>query len=322
MSKRRKRGNGTPTSAELPEAFRQRVGQLLGAEYEAFEQALEQSPPVSIRLNRDKPVGPAGRPVPWCTTGRYLEDRPVFTLDPHLHAGAYYVQEASSMLMEQALRASDLLDRPVLALDLCAAPGGKSTHIRSLLHPDSLLVANEVDRRRQAALLENLWKWGLPNVVVSGSDPAELVGLPETFDLIVVDAPCSGEGLFRKDHFARRQWSEALVDQCAMVQGRIVEQAWEALRPGGVLIYSTCTWETAENEQRLEEAGSMGCANRSPFRSIPLGASQQHLQRVLPVIVSIRIGCVAKVSSWAWCANPVSSSQKCRALFHRTTTLK
>jgi precorrin-6B methylase 2 len=143
-------------------------------------------------------------------------------------------------------------------LDLCASPGGKTTLLRSLLHPDSLVVANEVERKRQAALQENLWKWGAANVVVTGSDPADLAHLPETFDLIQVDAPCSGEGLFRKDPFARTQWSDALVVQCATTQRRIVEQAWHALRPGGMLIYSTCTWETLENEDRLDQLAELG----------------------------------------------------------------
>lgn len=162
------------------------------------------------------------------------------------------------MVLEKALLATGMLDQPILALDLCAAPGGKSTLMRSLLHPDSLLVANEVEGRRRSALQENLWKWGLPNVVVTGSDPSDLHGLPRSFDLILVDAPCSGEGLFRKDPHARMQWSEALVAQCATVQRNIVDQAWEALRPGGVLIYSTCTWETTENEERMQQLAALG----------------------------------------------------------------
>jgi len=258
MARRKK---GRPLAApdtRLPEAFVQRSAALLGCEWPALQQALDTPPPVSIRINAAKPGGPAGEPIPWCSTGSYLPERPLFTLDPLLHAGAYYVQEASSMFLEQALRASGLLEQPILALDLCAAPGGKSTLIRSLLHPDSLLVANEVERRRQQALQENLWKWGLPNVVVTGSDPADLERLPDTFHLIAVDAPCSGEGMFRKDPFARQQWSEALVMQCATVQERIVEQAWNALRPGGILIYSTCTWETSENEERLRQLKELG----------------------------------------------------------------
>ncbi len=258
MARRRKGGPISGPDARLPDAFVERSAATLGDEWPTLREALDARPPVSIRINSAKPGGPSGEAVPWCSTGRYLPERPTFTLDPLLHAGAYYVQEASSMFLEQALRASGLLDKPILALDLCAAPGGKSTLVRGLLHPDSLLVANEVDRRRQHALQENLWKWGLPNVVVTGSDPADLVPLSETFHLIVVDAPCSGEGMFRKDPYARQQWSEGLVQRCAMVQAHIVEQAWNTLRPGGILIYSTCTWEASENEDRLRQLKALG----------------------------------------------------------------
>lgn len=257
MARRHKPRTAKPTGA-IPEILWQRLHTLLGDELAALQRALEEPPPVSIRLNPAKPGGPEGMPIPWCAAGRYLPERPVFTLDPALHAGAYYVQEASSMLLAAALEASGMLQRPILALDLCAAPGGKSTLLRSMLHPQALLVANEVEGKRQAALQENLWKWGLPNVAVTGSAPQDLAHLPECFDLIVVDAPCSGEGLFRKDAFARAQWSERLVEGCAITQWHIVEQAWHALRPGGVLVYSTCTWEVAENEERLSQLAQWG----------------------------------------------------------------
>lgn len=155
------------------------------------------------------------------------------------------------MFLEQALIATGLMERDVLALDLCAAPGGKSTHLRSLLTQGSLLVANEINDQRRSVLKENLWKWGAKNVVISGSDPKELERLPKTFDLIFVDAPCSGEGMFRKDPFARKQWNPALVQRCAAVQQEILPTAWHALAPGGFLIYSTCTWEPQENEIRI-----------------------------------------------------------------------
>jgi 16S rRNA C967 or C1407 C5-methylase (RsmB/RsmF family) len=258
MAKRRKAGASKPHSGALPERFCEGLKTLLPEDHKALEAALGTTPPISIRVNPAKAGGPAGEPVPWCSTGRYLPTRPSFTLDPLFHAGAYYVQEASSMFLEQALKASGLLDTPILAMDLCAAPGGKSTLLRSMLHPDALVVANEVDRRRQAALQENLWKWGMPNVVITGSDPSDLARIPETFHLMVVDAPCSGEGMFRKDPFAREQWSEGLVAQCATLQQRIVEHAWNALVPGGILIYSTCTWESAENEDRLEQLAGWG----------------------------------------------------------------
>lgn len=238
-----------------------------GAEPEGLVEALDATPPVSIRLNPLKPFPfpfPADL-VPWCANGRYLPWRPSFTLDPLLHAGAYYVQEAASMLLEQAVLASGATQRDMLALDLCGAPGGKTTHLLSLLTPGSMVIANEVEPARRRILAENCWKWGAPNVAISGSDPAALAALPDAFDLIVVDAPCSGEGLFRRDPFARRQWSPRLVQQCAAVQKLIVEQAWDALAPGGTIVYSTCTWEQEEDEARMDQLLALG-ADPLPLR--------------------------------------------------------
>lgn len=235
----------------LPVELEATLAALIGDDVPVLVRALQEPSPISLRTNGAKPSAVDGEQIRWCTNGRYLSERPAFTFDPLLHAGAYYVQEASSMLLEQALRATGLLDRDLLALDLCAAPGGKTTHLRSLLTPGSLLVANEVEAARRSALAENLWKWGNGNVVITGSDPASLSALPEHFDLILVDAPCSGEGMFRKDPFARQQWNPALVARCSITQHRIVDHAWEALAPGGVLIYSTCTWEPTENEDQL-----------------------------------------------------------------------
>ncbi len=235
----------------LPTELEATLAGLLREEVPALVRALQEPAPISLRLNAGKPSAVDGERIPWCASGRYLSERPAFTFDPLLHAGAYYVQEASSMLLEQAMLATGLLDRELLVLDLCAAPGGKSTHLRSLLTPGSLLVANEVEAARRSALAENLWKWGGGNVVITGNDPASLNALPEHFDLILIDAPCSGEGMYRKDPFARQQWSPALVARCSNTQRRIVDHAWEALAPGGVLIYSTCTWEPSENEEQL-----------------------------------------------------------------------
>lgn len=224
----------------------------LGVEAGSLFAALDLEPLTSVRLNPAKPIPVGGDPVPWCAHGRHLARRPVFTLDPLFHAGCYYVQEASSMFLEQAVHATGLQHAPVLALDLCAAPGGKSTHLLSLLDPCSLVVCNEALVERQATLLENLWKWGAANAVVTaepGSAFSELEGL---FDLVLLDAPCSGEGMFRKDHFARQQWSTALVQRCAATQRELLACAWRALKPGGSLIYSTCTWEPSENEAHVE----------------------------------------------------------------------
>lgn len=254
----KQRQDRTRNGAEHAAAFQERIRQLIGTEARDLDIALAQPSPVSIRLNTAKWSFPGNDPVPWCSTGQYLAERPAFTFDPLFHAGCYYVQEPASMSLEQAFIASGLTGKDLVALDLCAAPGGKTTHLRSLLSLDSLLVANEIDRKRQLVLQENLWKWGASNTVICGSDPRDLDRLPAFFDLIMVDAPCSGEGMFRKDAFARAQWSPSLVQRCSIVQHTILQHAWRALKPGGTLIYSTCTWETAENEDQVSFLMEMG----------------------------------------------------------------
>ncbi|WP_276495887.1 methyltransferase RsmF C-terminal domain-like protein [Pontibacter litorisediminis] len=237
----------------FPVSFTERMQRLLGQEeYPLFLKALQQTPPVSIRLNKAKATAAAGlQPVPWTETGYYLPERPLFTLDPAIHAGAYYVQEASSMFVEQALRQVVSLEEPLQVLDLCGAPGGKSTHLASLISPDSLLVSNEVIRSRASILAENVTKWGSGNVLVTSNDPRDFGRLPDFFDVMVVDAPCSGEGMFRKDPQAVGEWSEENVNLCTQRQQRILMDVWEALKPGGVLIYSTCTWNEQENEENI-----------------------------------------------------------------------
>jgi 16S rRNA C967 or C1407 C5-methylase (RsmB/RsmF family)/NOL1/NOP2/fmu family ribosome biogenesis protein len=212
---------------------------------------------VSVRMNPAKIDNPQSIPalqnllndqVPWSSSGYYLQQRPVFTIDPLFHAGAYYVQEASSMFLEQALRQTCDLTQPLKVLDLCAAPGGKSTLIQSLLPPDSLLVSNEVIKTRAGILVENLSKWGAANVVVTNNDPRDFKKLPAFFDCIVIDAPCSGSGLFRKDPNAISEWSEQNVTLCSQRQQRILADVLDALKPGGILIYSTCSYSVAEDE--------------------------------------------------------------------------
>ncbi|QCR21922.1 rRNA methyltransferase [Pontibacter sp. SGAir0037] len=237
---------------ELPQSFSTRMQSMLDQEYAAFESALHDAAPVSIRINRRKAEIPTSlEPVNWSKTGFYLQERPLFTLDPSIHAGAYYVQEASSMFLEQALVQTTDLTAPLQVLDLCGAPGGKSTHIASLLSEDSLLVSNEVIRSRSHILAENITKWGSGNVVVTNNDPRDFSKLPAFFDVMVVDAPCSGEGMFRKDSQATQEWSEENVNLCSQRQQRILMDVWDALKPGGILIYSTCTWNESENEQNM-----------------------------------------------------------------------
>ena len=210
-------------------------------QWPAFQLSLQESSPTSIRLNPLKKSKVPEKKIPWTETGYYLEQRPRFTLDPLFHAGAYYVQEASSMLMEQGVRQSMDVTQPILALDLCASPGGKSTHLLSLLSADSFLVSNEVIRARASVLSENIQKWGYENVLVTNNDPIDFQLLPGFFDLIVVDAPCSGEGLFRKDQAAMKEWSVDNVQLCAQRQQRIVADVWPSLKEEGILLYSTCT---------------------------------------------------------------------------------
>lgn len=236
----------------LPPEFEARIKTQLGSAYLEFIDALRETPPVSIRHNPKKKNDHQGTdPIPWASEGRYLPSRPVFTLDPLLHAGIYYVQEASSMFLEQVLKQSVDLAQSLKVLDLCAAPGGKSTHLLSLLNSRSLLVSNEIIRSRVPILSENIQKWGHHNVVVTNNDPEDFQSLQNFFDVIVIDAPCSGEGLFRKDPVSATEWSLENVELCAHRQQRIIDAAWPALKENGVLIYSTCTYNEKENEGNL-----------------------------------------------------------------------
>lgn len=239
----------------LPIDFAQYTAQLMGdALYNTFVQALEQEAPVSIRLNPLKylhgvPAAAATQPVPWCEEGRYLSHRPNFTADPLLHAGAYYVQEASSMFVTHVLK--QYVHEPVRMLDLCAAPGGKSTAARSVLPEGSLLFANEPMRARANVLCENIQKYGHTDVVVTNNYPRDYARSGILFDVILADVPCSGEGMFRKDEGAVADWSTRKVTECATLQRDIVADAWQCLQPGGLLIYSTCTFNAEEDEKNL-----------------------------------------------------------------------
>lgn len=240
----------------LPEDFAAYTQQLMGTTlWNVYAEALEQPPTTSIRRNPLKWPGTAlaveeeDGGVPWCAEGIYLKRRPNFTFDPLLHAGAYYVQEASSMFLAEVLR--QYVTKPVLMLDLCAAPGGKSTLARSVLPAGSLLVSNEPMRQRSEVLAENMQKWGHPDVIVTNNFPADFRAAGIQFDVILTDVPCSGEGMFRKEAEALAQWSPSLVRQCSELQRQIVADAWECLKPGGLLVYSTCTLNTQENEENI-----------------------------------------------------------------------
>ncbi|HZK95313.1 MAG TPA: RNA methyltransferase [Prolixibacteraceae bacterium] len=237
----------------MPIAFLERIKNQFSADFDRFIQSIDQVPAISLRTNPHKfnKIPNSVEQIPWCETGIFLEERPSFTLDPIFHSGAYYVQEASSMFMEQAFRQIEH-GKDRIVLDLCAAPGGKSTHLLSLLDSSDLLVANEVIRSRVSVLNENIRKWGHQNVVVCSNDPADFTPLEGLFDLILVDAPCSGEGLFRRDAAAISHWSVDSTKLCATRQRRILADIWPSLKTGGYLIYSTCTFNPAENEENLK----------------------------------------------------------------------
>lgn len=247
----------------LPQEFIDYTSALFGEErWKIFLKALDEKPTTSIRFNpwkyRQEQIFPDAKPVPWCRDAYWLNDRPNFTLDPLLHAGVYYVQEAGSLFLDRVLR--QYVNSPVLALDLCAAPGGKSTLMRATLPHGSMLVSNEPDRRRANILLENMLKQGHPDVLVTHNLPKAFEQTDWTFDLILTDVPCSGEGLFRKDGDSIKEWSLAAVSFCQKRQRKILQDIWPCLRPGGLLIYSTCTFNTKENEENvrfvMEELGA------------------------------------------------------------------
>ena len=236
----------------VPEELLQSLQEVEGFDEKAFISVHEKrSPVVSIRINPQKisvSPFPGSDKIPWSSTGYYLPHRPSFTLDPLLHAGAYYVQEASSMFLEQCIRQTVDTDSKLKVLDLCAAPGGKSTLVQSVISEESLLVSNEVIKTRVGALLENISKWGNANVIVTNNDPRDFSRLKYYFDVMVVDAPCSGSGLFRRDPDAISEWSTAAVDICSMRQQRILADAYDCLKQRGVLIYSTCSYSPEEDE--------------------------------------------------------------------------
>lgn len=234
----------------LSEVFTQRTQPILGEEFAAFVAALETTPPTSVRVNDKISYQPSDEQVAWCKPGYYLAERPLFTADPLFHAGVYYVQEASSMFLYQAIQQH--FPQAEVVLDLCAAPGGKSTLLSQTLPETSLLVSNEIVRSRAYILAENLIKWGNPNIAITNNEPADFGKLPSFFDAIVVDAPCSGEGMFRKDAGAISEWSLQNVMTCATRQRDILTNIWDSLKTGGILVYSTCTYNREENEENVE----------------------------------------------------------------------
>jgi 16S rRNA C967 or C1407 C5-methylase (RsmB/RsmF family)/NOL1/NOP2/fmu family ribosome biogenesis protein len=239
----------------LPQAFTDRITNQLGDEAQYFLSCLVEEAPTSIRMNLQKSVNVEGlESVQWCPHAYYLPERPSFTSDPLFHAGVYYVQEASSMFLDYVFRNVVNLPDYAIVLDMCAAPGGKSTLLLDCLPKNNLLVCNEVIKPRAYILRDNLIKWGRVNAAVIQNDPAEIARTDLKFHAVVVDAPCSGEGLFRKDPESVNQWSEENVKICAARQKRILKAAYDALLPGGWLVYSTCTYNDEENMDNIHWA--------------------------------------------------------------------
>lgn len=251
---------------KLPENFVNLTEQMMGGRlWQTLLRGLTEDTPVSIRLNPLKCdvdgcelVSCDGR-VPWCENGFYLKSRPNFTFDPLFHAGLYYVQEASSMFLDRVLR-QHAGNRPLTALDLCAAPGGKSTVARTVLPTGSLLICNEPVRTRARILVENMMKFGHEDIIVTNNYPCDFRRGGFLFDMIIADVPCSGEGMFRKDDTAIGEWSLQNVEKCRCLQREIISDIWDCLKPDGLLVYSTCTFNLRENEENIlyisEELGA------------------------------------------------------------------
>ena len=246
-----------PKMAQLPIEFIRETRLVMGEErFNSYMEAFNEEAPTSIRLNpkynfKTKPQ----HTVPWCEEGFYLKGRPQFTFDPLFHAGCYYVQEAASMfvchVLNTFLSPLSTLHFPLYVLDLCAAPGGKSTAARSVLPEGSVLVSNEPIASRAQILLENITKWGWPDCIVTNNYPRDYRKAKMQLDVIICDVPCSGEGMFRKDPATIGEWSMQNVEKCWRLQREIVADAWECLKPGGLMIYSTCTFNTKENEENV-----------------------------------------------------------------------
>lgn len=284
--------NLTFESDQLPDSFTRQLESDHPLYAQSLLEALHTTQPPSIRLNPLKahqieesvytehlPI--MSETVPWEPMGRYLSDRPSFTLDPLFHAGMYYVQEASSMTIGAVVRQiRKHLRGMIRVLDLSAAPGGKSTHLASVLSENDLLVCNEVIRSRATILTENITKWGAANVVVTGNDPDHFTGLGPWFDVVIVDAPCSGEGLFRKDPAAIAHWSPDAVQHCALRQNRILDAVWPVIKPGGYLIYSTCTYNRDENDDQIARLLRQGDATSHRIDSSVFSGVVEECMRV------------------------------------------
>lgn len=239
---------------QLPIDFTDMARRTMGEErFDCYLKAFETDAPVSIRLNPEKAkeLTADGERVPWCRNAYYLPQRPNFTYDPLLHAGCYYVQEAGSMFLDTVMQ-QWVSDAPVVMIDFCAAPGGKSLLARTALAAGSVLFSNEPMRNRANILAENVEKWGYADHFVTNNFPRDYRRAKMIADVVLCDVPCSGEGMFRKDEATIREWSMQNVEKCARLQREIVADAWSCLADGGLFIYSTCTFNTHEDEENIQ----------------------------------------------------------------------
>ena len=240
--------------AQLPIDFTDMARRTMGEErFDSYLKAFETDAPVSIRLNPEKAkeLTADGERVPWCRNAYYLPQRPNFTYDPLLHAGCYYVQEAGSMFLDTVMQ-QWVPDAPVVMIDFCAAPGGKSLLARTALAAGSVMFSNEPMRNRANILAENVEKWGYADHFVTNNFPRDYRRAKMIADVVLCDVPCSGEGMFRKDEATIREWSMQNVEKCARLQREIVADAWSCLADGGLFIYSTCTFNTLEDEENIQ----------------------------------------------------------------------
>ena len=242
---------------ELPLAFETKMKEMLGPDYEKYLASFKEEPSQGLRVNTGKlsleefkAISPFPlTPVPWCPNGFYYgrEDKPA--KHPFYYAGLYYIQEPSAMTPASLLPVEEG-DR---VLDLCAAPGGKSTELAAKLMGTGLLVSNDISNSRAKALLKNLELFGAGNILVTSEPPNVLAGrFPAFFDKILIDAPCSGEGMFRKQNSMIKAWEKNGVDLFVGLQRSILKEAVAMLKPGGKLLYSTCTFSKEENERSIE----------------------------------------------------------------------
>lgn len=239
---------------QLPIDFTDMARRTMGEErFDCYLKAFETDAPVSIRLNPEKAkeLTADGERVPWCRNAYYLPQRPNFTYDPLLHAGCYYVQEAGSMFLDTVMQ-QWVPDAPVVMIDFCAAPGGKSLLARTALAAGSVMFSNEPMRNRANILAENVEKWGYADHFVTNNFPRDYRRAKMIADVVLCDVPCSGEGMFRKDEATIREWSMQNVEKCARLQREIVADAWSCLADGGLFIYSTCTFNTHEDEENIQ----------------------------------------------------------------------